>query len=249
MQSEQPGHRVDADSPTPATCPRSSGRPSSRGWPRASCRRRCPTRDAHPWRYSSYWLLWCPFSCCAARDDAACGQPAPSTAPIRHPGPVGRRPEPLPAALRALSDRMRVASACRGGVIDAVAARSLGADSSAIRRLCGSGEWHRVRRGVNGTRCRSRGTGTGLVRRRARGPAERGCRGVAPQCGAAARSAATPPRRRAGGDHPSSTRSGHGTAGRRGHRGGRACLRLRRPGRPGCGWGAGGGRRPARPGL
>lgn len=45
---------------------------------------------------------------------------------------------------------MRVVAGARGGVIAAAEARALGADSSAIRRLCGSGEWFRIRRGVYG---------------------------------------------------------------------------------------------------
>ena len=63
---------------------------------------------------------------------------------------MGRRREPLQGELRALSDRMRVAAAGRAGVISAAEARALGADSSAIRRLCSSGEWFRIRRGVYG---------------------------------------------------------------------------------------------------
>jgi hypothetical protein len=66
---------------------------------------------------------------------------------------MGRRREPLPPELRALSDPMRVAAAARGGVIAAAGARALGADSSAVRRLCGSGEWFRIRRGVYGDAC------------------------------------------------------------------------------------------------
>lgn len=45
---------------------------------------------------------------------------------------------------------MRVVAAARGGVVSAAAARAVGADSSAVRRLCGSGEWFRIRRGVYG---------------------------------------------------------------------------------------------------
>ena len=61
---------------------------------------------------------------------------------------MGRRREPLTGALRALSDRMHALAATRGGVVNAKQAHALGADDSAIRRLCRSGEWSRIRRGV-----------------------------------------------------------------------------------------------------
>ena len=61
---------------------------------------------------------------------------------------VGRRREPLTGELRALSDRLRAVAAGQGWVINAKQARSVGADDSSIRRLCHSGEWARIRRGV-----------------------------------------------------------------------------------------------------
>jgi hypothetical protein len=43
---------------------------------------------------------------------------------------------------------MHMVTTGQGGVINARQARELGADDSAIRRLCRSGEWTRIRRGV-----------------------------------------------------------------------------------------------------
>ena len=61
---------------------------------------------------------------------------------------MGRHREPLTPELRAISQRMRVCAVGHGGVITAARCGPLGADASVIRRLLGTGEWRRARRGV-----------------------------------------------------------------------------------------------------
>jgi hypothetical protein len=60
---------------------------------------------------------------------------------------------------------MRVLAAGQGGVINAEQARSLGADDASIRRLCSSGEWPRIRRGVYSDALGGPENGAGHLRR------------------------------------------------------------------------------------
>ncbi len=60
---------------------------------------------------------------------------------------------------------MRVAAAEQGGAITAAECHELGADSSDIRRLCNSGEWRRIRRGVYVDALSARGEPSGHLRR------------------------------------------------------------------------------------
>lgn len=61
---------------------------------------------------------------------------------------MGRRREPLPPQLVQLDLRLRARAAARGGVVTAQDVHDAGGDAGAIRRLLGSGEWCRSRRGV-----------------------------------------------------------------------------------------------------
>jgi hypothetical protein len=61
---------------------------------------------------------------------------------------MGRHRERLSPEQRQISQRMRRYAGGHGGVITAERSRQLGADSAAVRRLIGSGEWRRTRRGV-----------------------------------------------------------------------------------------------------
>ena len=61
---------------------------------------------------------------------------------------MGRNREPLSGGLREISGHMRTVAAGQGGVITAAQGAAVGADPAVIRRLLGSGEWCRARRGV-----------------------------------------------------------------------------------------------------
>ena len=76
---------------------------------------------------------------------------------------MGRHREPLSPELREISERMRAHAAAHGGVITARRCAPMGADPTVIRRLLGSGEWRRARRGVY--------RDTGFAPRRLSGPA------------------------------------------------------------------------------